>query len=283
VTPELQADWATAAADAGFDPALVVLYPLPSAGLFGAMHYPPGRWPHQYDNEFAYDDRHRQALYDLRDRHVLVVDGAIQPPKRVLLLRHEAEHVAQYEANPAGAEVALRLAVGLPGADWLYLAMPHERDADAAATRLREAVGIEATDDEALEADRMLYVAAWPAPDRDTLPLRLLAFTLFYPEDFDLACTANQFWPYVDPAVIVEEMIEGGTAARAQFRDLFEGFLEELTDHGITQQEWDAMGRAERNRVNDDLRARVVEAEAGAVTRLREILERLERSDVRDQ
>src|SRR5689334_4408805 len=128
MTPELQVDWETAATDAAFDPALVVLYPLASAGLFGAMHYPPGRWPHQYDNEFAYDDRHHEALYDLRDRHVLVVDEAMQPPKRVLVLRHEAEHVAQHEAKAAGAEVALRLAAGLPGADWLYLAMPHERD-----------------------------------------------------------------------------------------------------------------------------------------------------------
>jgi hypothetical protein len=238
------------------------------------MHYSPGQWPHRYDNEFAYDADHRQALYDLRDRHVLVVDEAVQPPKRVLLLRHEAQHVAQHEDNPAGAEVAVRLAVGLPGADWLYLAMPHERDADAAATRLREQLGIGATDDDVLESDRMLYAAPWPAPNRESLPLRLLAFTLFYPEDFELACTANQFWPYVEPAVIVEEMIEGGTAARAQLRNLFDGFVEGLTNHSITQEQWDTMSRAERNQVNDDLRARVVEAEAGAVARFREILER---------
>jgi hypothetical protein len=57
VTPELQADWEAAASDARTDPALVVLYPLASAGRFGAMHFPPGRWPHAYDNEFAYNDQ----------------------------------------------------------------------------------------------------------------------------------------------------------------------------------------------------------------------------------
>jgi hypothetical protein len=197
----------------------------------------------------------------------------LQSPKRILVLRHEAEHVAQHEADAAGAEVALRLAVGLPGAEWLYLAMPHERDADAAATQLREALGLEPTDDDLLGSDRMLYVAPWPPPNRPTLPLRLLAFTLLYPESFELACTSNQFWPYVDPAVIVEEMIQGGTAARAELRHQFDGFLEELTSHGITQEQWDAMDRADRNGVTDELRARVVEAETGAVETLREMLD----------
>jgi hypothetical protein len=273
MTPELQADWDTAATDAGFDRDLVVLYPLPSNGRFGAMHFPPGQWPHQHDNEFAYDGGRREALYGLRDRHVLVVDEALEAPKRILVLRHEAEHVAQHETNAAGAEVALRLAVGLPGADWLYLAMPHERDADAATTRLRVAMEIAAGEDDVLGSDRMLYVAPWPAPDTAALPLRLLAFTLFYPESFDLACTSNQFWPYVDPAAIVEEMIEGGTTARAQLRHRFDGFLEELTSHGITQEQWNAMDRADRNQINDELRARVVEAEAEAVAELSEILE----------
>jgi hypothetical protein len=273
VTSELQADWETAAADAGFDPALVVLYPLPTRGRFGAMHFPPGQWPPQHDNEFAYDNRHRQELYDLRDRHVLVVDEALQAPKRVLTLRHEAEHVAQHEKNAAAAELALRLAVGLPqGADWLYLAMPHERDADAAATALREALAIVPTEDDTLESDRMLYVAPWPPPDRETLPLRLLAFTLFYADSFDLACTSNQFWPAVDPVAIVEQMIAGGSAGRAALRGEFAGLLDQVTAHGITQAQWDRMPRAERNRINDEVRARVVEAEAEAVARLSEHL-----------
>jgi hypothetical protein len=273
VTPELQTDWEAAAADAALDPALVVLYPLRSTGNYGAMHFPPGQVPHQHDNDFAYDARHRQALDDLRNRHVVVVDEQLQSPKRVLVLRHEAEHVAQYEANPAGAEVALRLAVGLPqGAPWLYLAMPHERDADAAATRLHSALKIDATDEDLQGSDRMLYVAPWPLPDRETLPLRLLAFTLLYPDSFDLACTSNQFWPYVDPADIVDQMVEGGTAARAQLRDLLRGFLEQATNHGITQAQWDAMEPSERNLANDEVRARIVEAEATAVEQLRELL-----------
>jgi hypothetical protein len=45
MTPELRGDWEMAATDAGFDPALVVLYPRPSNGRFGAMHFPPGQWP----------------------------------------------------------------------------------------------------------------------------------------------------------------------------------------------------------------------------------------------
>jgi hypothetical protein len=275
VTPELQTDWEAAAADAALDPALVVLYPLPSTGNYGAMHFPPGQVPHQHDDDFAYDTGHRQALEELRDRHVVVVDEQLQSPKRVLVLRHEAEHVAQYEAHPAGAEVALRLAVGLPqGAPWLYLAMPHERDADAAATRLRSALKIDATEEDLQGSDRMLYDAPWAPPDRETLPLRLLAFTLFYPDSFDLACTSNQFWPDVDPVDIVDQMVEGGSAARAQLRDLLEGSLEQATNHGITQAQWDAMEPSEHNRSNDQVRAHILEAESTAVERLREILGR---------
>jgi hypothetical protein len=54
--------------------------------------------------------------------------------------------------------------VGLPGADWLYLAMPHERDADAAATQLRVVMGIAAGEDDVLGSDRMLFNAYAAAP-----------------------------------------------------------------------------------------------------------------------
>jgi hypothetical protein len=273
VVDALRSDWDVAAADAGVDTASVVLDPLQATGDYGAMHFPPGRWPHGYDDDFAYDDDHRAALYQLRDRHVLVVAYDLPSPRRILVLRHEAEHVAQHDANPGGAEVALRLAVGLPRAmGWLYVAMPHERDADAAATLFALNRGIGGTPDDLEGNDRFLYGAPWPAPDRESLPLRLLAFTLFYARDFDLACTSNQFWPHVDPTAIADEMIPGGATARAAMRQRFSGFLEEIAVDDITQEDWERMPRAEQNAVNDPIRAQVVEAETSAVEELRERL-----------
>ena len=120
-------------------------------------------------------------------------------PHRLLLLRHEAEHVGQEAASAEAGAFALRLAIAVPqDADWLYLAMPHERDADAAATAFRVANHIEATPADLQGLDRMLYGAPWPAPNRESLPLRLLAFSLFFPDLFDVACRANQYWPPVD-------------------------------------------------------------------------------------
>ena len=57
-------------------------------------------------------------------------------------------------------------------------------------------------------------------------------------------------------------------AARSASRDLVSGYLEEITNHGITEQRWDAMSRSERNAVNDRLRAAVVDKEAEVVALL---------------
>jgi hypothetical protein len=265
-----QDDWDAAAADAGIAPDSVVLYPLRATGDHGAMYFAPGVAPHVGDTEFAYTVTAGQRLRELINEHVLVVQEDLAPPLRVLLLRHEAEHVVHEQRLPAASAFALRLAIWLPeGAGWLYLAMPHERDADAAATAYRLATGIEASREDLEGRNRMLYNAPWPTPDPDSLPLRLLAFSLFDADGFDLACRANQYWPAVDPDVLADNMIPGGAAARADRRDVLRGVIEQLVDRGITQAEWDAMSRADRNAVNDQLRTAVVEKESKMVDDLR--------------
>lgn len=265
----LEIDWATAANDAGIDPTTVVLYPLPATGDYSAQYFPPGRSPQSWQDEFAFSDSDRDALQRLEHRHVLVVDEDTDEPRRVLLLRHEAEHVLQQQSSPAAEKFAHQLAIALrPGANWLYFAMPHEREADAAATSFRRASDIQPTQDDLEGRDRMLYDAPWAAPDPGSLPLRLLAFSLFYPDDFDVACTSSQYWPHVDPDELIEAMIPGGADARRPLRNALNGWIEQLTDHGITQERWDAMSRAEQNAVTDELRQQVVDREQETVEEL---------------
>lgn len=269
----LQDDWNAAAADAGVAPESVTLYPLRATGNHGAMYFAPGVVPHAWDTEFAYTDDDRDRLRELVDEQVLVIQQDLTHPHRLLLLRHEAEHVAQEQASPAASVFALRLAIALPqGADWLYMAMPHERDADAAATAFRVAHQIDATPADLEGVDRMLYGAPWPAPNRESLPLRLLAFSLFFPGLFDVACRANQYWPAVDPDALIEDMIAGGAAVRNARRNLVSGYIEEITDHGVTPEMFEAMTRAEQLALNDEVRAALVEKEAEIVDDLRAAL-----------
>jgi hypothetical protein len=266
----LRDDWNAAAADAGIAPDDVTLVPLTATGDYGAKYFAPGDAPQAWDTDFAYTETDRRRLRDLVGDHVLVVQNDLAATHRGLVLRHEAEHVAQEQASSAASAFALRLAIALPtDAGWLYLAMPHERDADAAATAFRVANGIEPSQADLEGRDRMLYSAPWVAPDRGSLPLRLLAFSLFYPDLFDVACRASQYWPTVDPDALADNMFAGGSAARNARRNLVSGYLEEITDHGIDEEAWNAMSRAEHNAVNDRLRAAVVEKESEVVAELR--------------
>jgi hypothetical protein len=265
----VETDWAIAAEDAGVDPRLVVLYPLSSTSDYDAQHFPPGRSPREWQEGFAFTDSDRGALEQLDDRHVIVIDADIDEPRRLLVLRHEAEHVRQYESSSAAGEFAHQLAIALrEGEGWLYFAMPHERDADAAATTLRHAREIESSHDELEGKNRMLFDAPWSSPDLGTLPVRLLAFSLFRPDDFDVACTASQYWPHVDPDELIEEMIPGGAEARQSLRTALKGAIEQIADHGITEQEWQPMSRSAKNVVFDRLRQQVVEREQEIVEEL---------------
>jgi hypothetical protein len=267
--PPLETAWATAAEDAGIDPGLVVLYPLPATADYAAQHFPPGRSPQEWQEGFAWRDSDRAALQRLEDRHVIVIEGDIDEPLRLLLLRHEAEHVRQYESSPAAGKFAHQLSIAQrEDAGWLYFAMPHERDADAAATRLRRARGIEPSQDDLEGKNRMLYDASWAAPDLESLPIRILAFSLFRPDDFDTACTSSQYWPHVDPDELVEQMIPGGAQARQSLRSALDGAIDEIADHGITPEEWEAMSRPDKNAVFDRLRQRVVEREQEVIEKL---------------
>lgn len=266
----LDREWQAAAEDAGVDPSAVVLYPLEAREEYGAVLFHAGVTPPGDDPSFAYTEADLLKLHgELRDRHVIVLDLQIPDPQRRLVLRHEAEHVAQWEASPAAADFALQLAIAREP-DWLYLAMPHERDADAAATAFRHAQGIETADGDLVGRHRMLYDAPWPATDRASLPIRLLAFSLFYADDFDIACKGSQYWPSVDPTELTEKMIPGGAPARERLRSSVSGWLKQVTDHGITREEWESMAREERNVLTDRLRAEVVAREEEIVRELHE-------------
>src|SRR5207253_590125 len=125
-------------------------------------------------------------IRQLVDEQVIVVGSSTERDLRLLLLRHEAEHVGQDMHRASIGQVGLRLR-DIFGETY-YGAMPHERDADAAATAMRKELELPATTDDLSGRNRKLYEAEWDAPDRASLPLRLLAYSLFNPRDFDTTC-----------------------------------------------------------------------------------------------
>lgn len=267
----LAEDWTVAAVDAGVPEREVLLSPLRATGQHGAMYFPPGVAPSIDDHEFAYSESDRKTLLDRQGEHVLVIDDNVPEPRRLLLLRHEAEHIAQAMQRGATVQFVLRLVDALPN-DWLYQAMPHERDADAAATSLRGRRRIEVTPAEVEGDDRMLYCAPWGPPQRDSLPLRLLAFSLFVIDEFDDVCRSGQNWPAVDPDVLAEELVAGAVRLRSDYRRVAAGFLEQLPYPEVNRERWAALPRTKKNAIRDGLRARVLEREEQIVEQLKDAL-----------
>jgi hypothetical protein len=97
----------------------------------------------------------------------------------------------------------------------------------------------------------------------------LRRFSLFNPECFDVACRGSQGPPQVDPDELLDELIEGGSRVRRALRNRFAEEVEEKLQTPYSEQEaWDALSREERNRVIDELRARLVEEEGRAAEAL---------------
>jgi len=98
----------------------------------------------------------------------------------------------------------------------------------------------------------------------------LRRFSLFNPECFDVACRGSQGPPQVAPDELLDELIEGGSRVRRALRNRFAEEVEEKLQTPYSEQEaWDALSREERNRVIDELRARLVEEEGRAAEAVR--------------
>jgi hypothetical protein len=235
------------------------------------MHYPPGMWALPGEDAFELSAEVHQELYDRREEHALVIDRDAPSLLRILLLRHEAEHVVQDLFLPAIGHVAVRLQ-GILGPQF-YAAQPHERDADSAATALRRKRNIPVDEEESQGPNRLLYNAPWDEPDPTTLPVRMLAFSIFNPDGFDIACTGSQGPPQVDPDALLDELVAGGSKVRRALRDRFAAEVEEKLETPYSEQDaWDGLSRQERNRVIDELRERLVAEEARVVQAVREEL-----------
>src|SRR4051812_48468143 len=102
--------WEAAARHAGVDPPLVNLFTARSHDdRHGAVYYPPGMWPVPGDNSFVFSGGLRMQLRELVDEHAIVVAEGRPRELLLLLLRHEATHVAQSIRNPAAGDVSQRL------------------------------------------------------------------------------------------------------------------------------------------------------------------------------
>lgn len=66
----------------------------------------------------------------------------------------------------------------------------------------------------------------WAPPDRSTLPLRLLAWTILEGDAFDVVATASQSLPYADPRQLAENLVPGGGDLRERLRMSYDGKFE---------------------------------------------------------
>jgi hypothetical protein len=263
--------WATAASDAGFDPDIAHLFVARSSNdeKYQAMHYPPGMWALPHDRTFDFSGGLRERIYELEDEQVVVLVEGKPPELRLLLLRHEAEHVGQDLFLPAIGQVGVRL-YDLFG-DAYYSATPHERDADAAATAMRKALDLASSAD-VRAANPKLHDAEWIAPDRQSLPLRLLAFSLFNPKDFDTACRSSSSLPSVDPDALLEDLLPGATKVRAAVGEQYKQRALDAVAYEFDETEWRKRPQEERDAVLDELRGRLVQEEQKVIDEIQPLL-----------
>jgi len=99
--------------------------------------------------------------------------------------------------------------------------VPIERDADAAATALRRELNLRASEADLQGPFNKLYSADWPASERESLPLRLLAYSLFHPQNFDTACRSSSTFAFAEPDDLLEELISGASKVRTAVGDRY--------------------------------------------------------------
>jgi hypothetical protein len=264
--------WGQAATHAGVDPESVHLFVAePRIEGYGAMHYAPGMWAVPGDNSFDFSDGLRERIHELKDEHVIVVAPGPPPDMRLLLLRHEAEHVAQDQYRLAIGQVGLRL-FGVVG-DAYYGTVPIERDADAAATALRKELGLPASEDDLRGSFGNLLAATWDAPVRETLPVRLLAYSLFNPARFDTTCRSSSTFAWVNPDELLESLVPGAKTLRAAVGDRYVKRAEDAVAYDYNPAAWEELSQGERDTVLDYLRRRLVDEERRVVEEIEPLLE----------
>jgi hypothetical protein len=257
---ETVALWVKAATHAGVDPDSAHLFVAASMreGL-GATHYPPGMWAFPGDNSFDFRDGLRMRTRELKDEHVVVVADGKPRDVRLLLLRHEAEHVAQDQYRLAIGQVGLRLNNLFTEA--YYGAVPIERDADAAATAMHAELGLPVADEDLAGSFANLYAAPWDAPNRETLPIRLLAYSLFQPDHFDTTCLEGPPFLVVDPDDLLESLLPGAGAVRQAVGNRYVARAKKAVEYDFDGDVWNKLPQEERDTVLDGLRRRLVDEE----------------------
>lgn len=144
--------------------------------------------------------------------------------------------------------------------------MPHERDADAAATRYAAKLGIRP---ETLPAagDRSLHSAQWPAPDRGSLAARVFAFSLFYPDRFETTDATNDPADQLSTAELLDALVvPDGARAWQQLRANHMSDIETIRKPiECTMNEWLAIPEARRHQIADQAVADLAAREAKIV------------------
>jgi hypothetical protein len=196
VPADLRELWDDALRDAGFTHADVELQlfdgdptaPKPQWG----MHLAPEDTTHDLDDHFTDAQRDAVDKLNLYKHRVVVWLGAPRLPGKIIqaLMRHELRHAEQVDHNNWVYRIGIMTAVSLgrvyagkgDGSASVRRLIPHEADANAAATQLVAPVG-----DAAGARDgnfRPLVTETQPLRRLDTLGRRTLAFAALHPEAF---------------------------------------------------------------------------------------------------
>jgi hypothetical protein len=191
---ELEASWLEALTDAGVDPDTALLYPFEGRrsagpGAYGA-YYLTCSFQLQADEgappeiEAIVDEiNHDECIPAAR----IFVWTERTAEGTAALVRHELEHELQVEANGRDLLDLQKMAEhviserigGLAGGAFLYQALPHELDANAAAAAfVRERYGSDRINEllQAGDEDSSAFRSLVGPPPRDSLPTRIILF-----------------------------------------------------------------------------------------------------------
>jgi hypothetical protein len=157
-----------------------------------AMYLPPGS---SASAAAIYGPAAHRALAEYPNAHRVVVVRDASPFVQLGMLRHELEHARQVGLGPAvfGVQIPLRDALGRTigggGSALMYKVIPHEHDADVAATALvgRELGAVPA---ELLVTTHRALLTTVPDPvvDAHTLQLRATALAAILGDEFQREC-----------------------------------------------------------------------------------------------
>jgi hypothetical protein len=271
ISDELDTVWAEARSDAeaeGLDVRLYAYDQLPRNNIPLAATFFPGKTPSPMELE-PLSPGDRQEILRNPALHRITVFSGIDADLLAPKLRHELEHVRQWEHLRGRADPAFELALlvhecqyerygGLPAGGHMYNLVPIEQDANGAAARFSRGRDPTRADELARTSKEAVLFRAQPPPEPfGTLAIRLVCTAIVYRVEFQrkLGHDRDRFLDAADPSgselwsrLRADNELNERSEAIARSRPRKEN-LESLPDpaegwHGIKEDTLGAVDRA---------------------------------------